>query len=222
MTDLAVPLLPEIAIPPSAGSIAPSRSADLMFSWPMTAASGNVWRKLLFSTVPMASIDICSSSIAAATRAAASESDATAADGAIGLRARAGRADGRARSARALPAIDERRAAGGAGGAVGRDRRRRSRVDKCAARAIFSPRWTRGRDGARAAARTEIARAHPRGASASPSQRTWPPRSCFGRGRECFREKNRAENLEDQDLAICGDAATRLAEKPVYEFSRIL
>jgi hypothetical protein len=52
MTDLAVPLLPEIAIPPSAGSIAPSRSADLMFSWPMTAASGNVWRKLLFSTVP--------------------------------------------------------------------------------------------------------------------------------------------------------------------------
>ena len=38
--DFAVPLLPEIAIPPKVGSIPPNKSALLIFSCPMTAASG--------------------------------------------------------------------------------------------------------------------------------------------------------------------------------------
>jgi hypothetical protein len=40
MIDLAVPRLPEMAMPPIMGSTAPSSSADLMSSCPTTAASG--------------------------------------------------------------------------------------------------------------------------------------------------------------------------------------
>mmetsp|Transcript_1832 Transcript_1832/g.4133 ORF Transcript_1832/g.4133 Transcript_1832/m.4133 type:complete len:283 (+) Transcript_1832:409-1257(+) len=58
MMDLAVPRRPEMAMPPSAGSMAPSSSAALMFSWPMTAASGNVCLKLDFSMLRLLSSSI--------------------------------------------------------------------------------------------------------------------------------------------------------------------
>ena len=92
--DFAVPRRPEIAIPPNVGSIPPKSSADLIFSCPITAASGNVWRMVLSSFSTFMSCSICITSF---MRCSSSDSDASSATAARTTR----RGVARARAARA-------------------------------------------------------------------------------------------------------------------------
>mmetsp|Transcript_12659 Transcript_12659/g.53077 ORF Transcript_12659/g.53077 Transcript_12659/m.53077 type:complete len:287 (+) Transcript_12659:1023-1883(+) len=78
MMDFAVPRRPEMAMPPSAGSMAPSSSADLIFSWPTTAARGNVWRMPELSTSRALSRSIAAASAARAAMTSGSATDARA------------------------------------------------------------------------------------------------------------------------------------------------
>ena len=142
MMDLAVPRLPEMAIPPSAGSMAPSRSADLMFSWPMTAARGNAWRTPADSIGRSPSASICAAS---ATRWAMTSGSVTAARttdlGPFTTRT------GRARRLEAPePCTWERRAAGaiGDGSELGSARRSTARGRRRASerKARFGARWS--------------------------------------------------------------------------------
>ena len=96
-------------MPPSAGSMAPSNSADLMFSWPTTAASGNVWRmpELSTSRFPSASI-----AAASAARAAMTSGSATEARGETTNRDRGAALARDANAREPRPETGERRAAG--------------------------------------------------------------------------------------------------------------
>mmetsp|Transcript_12397 Transcript_12397/g.30069 ORF Transcript_12397/g.30069 Transcript_12397/m.30069 type:complete len:281 (+) Transcript_12397:1069-1911(+) len=123
MMDFAVPRRPEMAMPPSAGSMAPKSRAALMFSCPTTAARGKVCLNPDFSTSRSPSLSIAAAS---AARAATASGSATAACTCAGrLRPAAGEAlatrdgPGRPRPRRAEgpahppapPATWERRAA---------------------------------------------------------------------------------------------------------------
>jgi len=108
MIDLAVPRLPEMAMPPSAGSMAPSNNADLMFSCPTTNARGKVCR------IPLDSIGRSPSrSIAAASAARAAMTSGSIPTAAFVVTPLVGRAAaGRlANPETPLPATGDRRAA---------------------------------------------------------------------------------------------------------------